>query len=90
MADQKGFDVEMGNANEELDTSDPRAAAHQAVDRLMDRMQADASKHYGARGGNIDLEIDHITHKHTIRVIVADVTGMRDCVWCNGTGVEGS
>jgi hypothetical protein len=44
-------------------------------------------------GARVTIEARCSHHEHPPReftVSVYDSTGQKDCVWCNGTGVEGS
>lgn len=82
-----GFTVDHNVLEEKLSGGELRAHLHTALDQIMDRMERVTDMHGGAATLEGTCERDHV---HALRLTLADITDEKLCVWCDGTGIEGS
>lgn len=85
----KGFTV-IANSKEEESNLGFRAACHKILDEVIDGLWQDRPNGEVSYGGGAEIVIPCKDHNHTFKLTLADTTGQVKCVWCNGTGVEGS
>ena len=88
---KKGFDVTYVTPEDsEIDTTDPGTAMHKGLDVLLKEIE---ENHLVGAKMVIGAEptCEHPEHKpREYTLAVFESTNQKDCVWCNGTGVEGS
>lgn len=82
-----GFDIIETNFRDNNPSHDWRAKMHEALDRIIGSMKSEKDM----AGGSVELRGQcPLGHDHVFRIAVCEFTGQKECVWCNGTGVEES
>jgi hypothetical protein len=88
---EKGFDVvlcENGDLSKEECTG-ASSGFHHALDKLL--AELDSHEGTGLAGGCVQFKLsDGEGNEFNFRLQLQQIDGEQECVFCNGTGIEGS